>query len=214
MLKHVWSRIFALSLVSGLLAAYAAAQEHPAANLPIPRSSLTPEERARAVQLAVPQAPVISLFALQPNAARPPSAPNRVVISNVQAVGVGKTDKRLALVTMYQYEGNIAINRLVDLSTGVLVSEERVPNGSAPIAQVEIDYARSLVLADERVAALLSPFHDAATLEFILTTTADPNSPFYSKRVFGVLIKTPGGYLSVRQRIYADLTDGKVVIEE
>jgi hypothetical protein len=210
-LRHA---MLAMAVACAFGTGYAAAQEHPAANLPVPRSSLTAEERARAVQLAAPQGPVISLFALQPQAQRPPSAPNRVVVSNVQAVGTGKTDRRLALVSLYQYEGNVAVNRLVDLSAGTVVSEERVPNGAAPIAPVEADYARSLVLADERVAPLLRPFHDAATLEFLLTTTADPTSPFFGRRVFGVLVKTPGGYLSVPQKIYVDLTDGKVVIEQ
>src|SRR5712692_4883628 len=109
MLKPLCHGLLALSLASGVIATRAGAQEHPAANLPVPRSSLTPAERARAIQIAAPQAPAMSLFALHPQTQQV-TAPNRVVVSNVQAVGAGKTDKRLAVVTLYQYDGNVTIN--------------------------------------------------------------------------------------------------------
>lgn len=198
------------SLTGAILLASAAAalaQEHPAANLPVPRTGLTPEERARAIQFAVPSPPTISVFGLAPDASTP-----RTVISNVQAVGAGKTDRRLAIVTVYQYQGNTAVNRMVDLGSGEILNEERIPNGAAPLAPVEIEYARSLALADERVAKLVAPFHDTATLQYLLTTTADQSSPLFGKRLVNVIIKTPRGYLS-GPRILVNLTDARVTVE-
>lgn len=202
-----YAGFFLLALVSAPISTVVA-QEHPAANLPIPRTTLTPEERAKAVQLALPQPPTLSALAMAETAGGAP----RTVISNVQAVGAGKTDRRLAVVTIYQYQDNTAVNRMVDLGNNEVVNEERIPNGAAPLAPVEVDYARALALADERVAKLVAPLHDTAALQFLLTTTADPNSPLFGKRVVQALIRTPRGYLS-GPRITVNLTDRRVSVE-
>ena len=200
-----WPIVLALVMVL-LSAAKTSAQEHPAANLPVPRTTLSPAERARAVQIASPQQPALSVFSLSSQDRA------RTVISNVQAVGAGKTDKQLALVTIYQYQGNITLNRVVDLGSNQIVSEERIPNGAAPLAAVEVEYARSLALANDRVIQLVAPFHDTAKLEFLLTTTMDQNSPWFGKRTVSAVIRTPRGYVSGPQ-ITVNLTDGRVNVE-
>ena len=62
-----------LVFVTGLVAS-AGAQEHPAAGLPVPRSSLTDSEQARAIQAADPQGAVAEPSQLHPTSARAPGA--------------------------------------------------------------------------------------------------------------------------------------------
>ena len=144
------------------------------------------------------------------NAAR--NSPNRVVVTDVQAVGVDKTSERLAVVTTYQYEGNLTINRLVDLNSGRVVEEDRMQNGGARFTNVEQQYARELLMGDERVRRLVEPLQGREQFNFLLTTTPDPNNPLYGKRVVNVLISTPEGYLTEVPRISINLTDAAVVV--
>ena len=191
--------------------AVATAQDHPAAGLPIPQSSLTDAEAARAIALAEPQSTVSEASALHPERARN-SGINRVVVTDVQAVGVDKVNERLAVVTSYQYDGNFTINRLVDLNTGRVVEEDRIQNGGARFTNVEQQYARDLLLRDERVRALVAPLQGRESFNFLLTTTPDPNNPLFGKRVVNVLISTPEGYLTEVPRISINLTDAAVVV--
>jgi len=193
--------------------AVAIAQDHPAAGLSIPQSSLTPAEQARAIALAEPQAVVSSAREqLHPDGVRARSGGSRVVVTDVQAVGVDKTSERLAVVTSYQYEGNLTINRLVDLNSGRVVDEDRMQNGGARFTNVEQQYARELLMGDERIRRLVEPLGGNAQFTFLLTTTPDPNNPLYGKRVVNVLISTPDGYLTEVPRISINLTDAAVVV--
>jgi hypothetical protein len=192
--------------------AVAAAQDHPAAGLSIPQSSLTPAEHARAIALAEPSAAILSPSALHPDARSERNSPNRVVVTDVQAVGVDKTSERLAVVTSYQYEGDVTINRLVDLNSGRVIEEDRIQGGGARFTNVEQQYARELLLRDDRVRALIAPLQGQETFSFLLTTTPDPTNPLYGKRVVNVLISTPEGYLTEVPRISINLTDAAVVV--
>ena len=192
--------------------AIAVAQDHPAAGLSIPQSSLTDAEHARAIALAEPSAAILSPSALHPDARSERNSPNRVVVTDVQAVGVDKVNERLAVVTSYQYEGNITINRLVDLNSGRVVEEDRIQNGGARFTNVEQQYARELLMGDERVRRLIEPLQGRESFNFLLTTTPDPNNPLFGKRVVNVLISTPEGYLTEIPRISINLTDAAVVV--
>ena len=191
--------------------AVAVAQDHPAAGLSIPQSSLTPAEHARAIALAEPQAAISSASALHPHS-QARTSPNRVVVTDVQAVGVDKTNERLAVVTSYQYEGNLTINRLVDLNSGRVIEEDRIQNGGARFTNVEQQYARELLLADDRIRQLIAPLQGQEQFNFLLTTTPDPNSPLFGRRVVNVLISTPEGYLAEVPRISINLTDATVTV--
>jgi hypothetical protein len=186
-------------------------QDHPAAGLSIPQSSLTPAEHARAIALAEPQAAISTASALHPDAVHARSGPNRVVVTDVQAVGA-ETSERLAVVTLYQYEGNVTVNRLVDLNSGRVVEEDRMQGGGARFTNVENEYARQLLLADERVRRLVDPLQGQVTFNFLLSTTPDPTNPLYGKRVVNVIINTPEGYLTEVPRISVNLTDAAVVV--
>ena len=200
-----------VAMTSGMLAS-ASAQDHPAAGLTIPQSSLTDAEHARAIAVAEPQAAISSAAALHPDAVSARNSPNRVVVTDVQAVGVDQTNERLAVVTLYQYEGNLTVNRLVDLNSGRVVEEDRIQNGGARFTNVEREYAQQLLLADERVRQLVAPLQGQQTYNFLLSTTPDPSSPLYGKRVVNVLINTPDGYLTEVPRISINLTDAAVVV--
>jgi hypothetical protein len=206
-------RASALGIVmTSCILASAKAQDHPAAGLNIPRSSLSDAEQARAIALAEPLAAISSPSALHPDNISARGTPNRVVVTDVQAVGVDKTDQRLAVVTLYQYEGNLTVNRLVDLNSGRVVEEDRIQNGGAPFTNVEMQYARQLLLADERIRRLIEPLQGQEQFNFLLSVTSDPNDPMFGKRVVNVLINTPEGYLTEVPRIAINLTDAAVIV--
>ena len=198
-----------LTFSVGILAV-AVAQDHPASGLSIPQSSLTPSERSRAEALAQPQASTIT----EPSALHPSSrtGENRVVVTDVQAVAVDKSSDRLAVVTLYEYETNQTINRLVDVTNGRVVEEDRMQNGGARFTNVEHQYARQLLMGDERVRRLVEPLQGQEQFSFLLTTTPDPSNPLFGKRVVNVLISTPEGYLTEVPRISINLTDAAVVV--
>ena len=209
MFTSIRAGLLGSALIVGAFAS-ASAQDHPAANLPIPRSSLTDAEQARAIQLANPQGSISTASQLHPSSSR--TQPNRTVVSRVQAVGADKTDQRLAVVTLYQYEGNVTLNRLVDVNSGQVLNEDRISGAGAPVANVEGEYARSLVLADSRVQKLIENVQ-GASVTLLLTNISDPGSPLFGKRVVNALINTPEGYLTEVPRISVNLTDATVIVE-
>ncbi|MGH6767429.1 MAG: hypothetical protein ACRECO_00240 [Xanthobacteraceae bacterium] len=200
-----------LVLASGIVMS-AGAQQHPAAGLPLPRTSLSDAEQARAVQAASPQGPIASPSQLHPDSSRA-SGTDRVVVSRVQSVGADKTDQRLAVVTLYEYESNTTVNRLVDVNSGAVIEEDRQQGSGAPVATVEGQYAESLLRADARVRKLLEPFQGNATFSLLLTTTEDRSSPLYGKRVLSAIISTPEGFLTGGPRISVNLTDAAVIVQ-
>jgi hypothetical protein len=205
-------RAGAIGLAVTCVIASASAQDHPAAGLPIPRTSLTDAEHARAIALAEPSTAITAAAGLHPDGTHARSGPNRVVVTDVQAVGVDKTSERLAVVTLYQYEGNITVNRLVDLSSGRVIEEDRLPGGGARFTNVEREYALQLLMADDRVRRLIDPLGGEAHFDLLLSTTPDPSNPLFGKRVVNVLISTPDGYLTEVPRISVNLTDAAVVV--
>src|SRR5689334_7684971 len=135
--------------------------------------SLTPVEEQLAARIAGAGA-IDTAAALHPDAVSSRGTPNRVVVSRVEAV---RTDSgsRLAVVTTYQYEGNITTNRLVDLDTNTVVSERTSTDVGTPVGTVEADYARSLVLSDARIQELIAPFQGAVDIGLIPTVVTDPS---------------------------------------
>jgi hypothetical protein len=212
MLTSLRAGLLGSALVAVVFAS-AAAQDHPAANLPVPRSTLTDAEQARAIQLANPQGSVSTASQLHPSSSRLPGAPSRVVVSRVQPVAADQTDQRLAVVTLYEYEGNTTVNRLVDVNTGAVLQEDRATHGAAPIAEVEGQFARQLLMADERVRKIVERYQGNARFDLLLTTSEDRSNPLYGKRVVSALVATPYGYLADGPRISVNLTDATVILE-
>jgi hypothetical protein len=144
--------------------------------------------------------------------AKAPTQSNRVVTSRVDPVPTEDENDRRAVVTFFLYEDNTALSRVVDLKTGRVLDEVRVPGAMAPVAEVEIEYARSLLRENKQVGDLIAPFRGQIIFSFGLTSIPDSAHPFYGKRVLAVRARTPEGYVSELPRIYVNLTDGEVVI--
>lgn len=207
----MWSAGFPWLLCILLVALPASAQQadHPASGLPIPRSHLTPEERDRATRIATGGA-------VEPGLARSFSRTDRVVVSRVEMTVGDKNDpdSLFAIVTMYDYERHETIRRLIDVVRGRIVSERVANDGSAPLAPVETDQARRLVLSDSRIPRLLGASLDAVDLEFLNPLITDTRHPCFGKRVALVLFRKDRGYVTGPSSVYANLTDEEVVLED
>lgn len=174
--------------------------------------SLTPVEETLAARIADPSGTIESAAALHPEAVHSRGTPNRVVVSRVEAV---RTDngQRLAVVTTYQYEGNITTSRMVDLDSNTIVSERTSTDVGTPVGSVEADYARSLLMSDSRIQQLIAPFQGAVDIGLIPTVITDPSDPLYGKRMVRAVINTPQGFVTGLQ-ISVNLTDATVNVQQ
>ncbi len=201
----------ALVAMSALVAVPAEAQQvdHPASGLPIPRSHLTPEDRDRAIRIATGGA-------VEPGLARSPSRAGRTVVSRVEMTVGDKDDPEslFAVVTMYNYTRHETIRRVIDVARARIVSERVDNDGSAPLAPVETDQARRLVLGDSRIPQLLGASLDNVDLEFLNPLITDTRHPCFGKRVALVLFRKGRGYLTGPPSVCANLTDDEVVLED
>jgi hypothetical protein len=173
--------------------------------------SLTPVEEQLAARIAGADSMVDTPAALHPDSSSRGTA-NRVVVSRVEAV---RTDSgaRLAVVTTYTYEGNITTSRLVDLDTNAVVSERTSTDVGTPVGAVEADYARSLLMSDERILQLIAPFQGAVDIGLIPTVITDPSDPLYGKRMVRAVINTPQGFVTGVQ-VSVNLTDATVNVQQ
>jgi hypothetical protein len=193
-------KVFMVALACSGMASAASAQ------------SLTPVEETLAARIADPSGAIESAAMLHPEAVHSRGTPNRVVVSRVEAV---RTDdgQRLAVVTTYQYEGNITTSRMVDLDSNTIVSERTSTDVGTPVGSVEADYARSLLMSDSRVQQLIAPFQGAVDIGLIPTVITDPSDPLYGKRMVRAVINTPQGFVTGLQ-ISVNLTDATVNVQQ
>jgi hypothetical protein len=206
MLAHRrWSGIFVLA--AALSVPLIAQAQHPAADLPQPRPALSSEDRAKAVRLALPERPMLSAFELR-ETERP-----RTVVSIVEPVDK-KSDPEghLAVVTLYQYNGDITIRRVVNLNSGTVVNETSAERQTPPLAAVEVELARGIALADPRIAGVVAPFSDRLNVEALVASTSDPNDPLFGHRVAYLLFRTPEGYLADIGEVFVDLTTARMEV--
>lgn len=214
MLGHFFWRlrgVVGIIVLSALVGASAGAQSnnHPALELPVPTSNLTAEELSRAVLLGAPEALTLSVFSLRDKANG-----FTTVLSDVSTVDDNSPDTHLAIVTTYSYDQNETMRRLVDLERNEVIDEEITPGGAAPLAKVEKDFARALVLSDERIVERLGEDRSEVEIEMLLTSTEDPESEFFGNRVVLVIFETPRGYPQNLSKVFANLSASTVVILE
>jgi hypothetical protein len=177
--------------------------------------SLTPVEENLAARIADPAGAIESAAMLHPEAVSARSSrgtPNRVVVSSVEAVRT-ESGQRLAVVTTYQYEGNITTNRLVDLDTNTIVNERVSTDVGTPVGAVEADYARSLLMSDARIQELIAPFQGAVEIGLIPTVITDPSDPLYGKRTVRAVINTPQGFVT-GVSVSVNLSDATVNVQQ
>ena len=185
--------------------------DHPALNLPIPKSHLTLDELNLAVEVGaneiIPQNEVLFLRMGNPVGLR-------IVLSDVESVDDNNPESQLALVTTYHYDTNQTIRRLVDLKKSEVVNEQVIDEGSASLAKIEKEVAEFLVRDNTQINDFLGAAKNELKVETILSVTKNPESQFYRKRVVLVLLKTSHGYPQFMPKIFVNLTDLEVVIQE
>jgi hypothetical protein len=196
-----------MTSVNALILALACSGLAAAANA----QSLTPVEEQLAARIAGAGA-IETPSALHPDAISSRGTPNRVVVSRVEAV---RTDNgsRLAVVTTYQYEGNITTNRMVDLDTNAIVSERTSTDVGTPVGAVEADYARSLLMSDARIQQLIAPFQGNVDIGLIPTVVTDPSDPLYGRRMVRAVINTPQGFVT-GVHVSVNLSDATVSVQQ
>jgi hypothetical protein len=168
---------------------------------------LSGEERSRAISLASrEQRPALSAFELR-ETERP-----RSVVSTVEPVAEKGREGRLAMVTLYQYNGDITIRRVVNLDSGMVVGEARAERQTPPLAPVEVELARGIALADPRIADTVAPFSDRLKVEALVASTSDRNDPLFGHRVVYLLFRTPEGYLANIGEVFVDLTAARLEV--
>jgi Cu2+-containing amine oxidase len=201
------SSIFLLALAAALSVPVIARAQHPAADLPQPTQPLSEEERSKAISLASrEQRPALSAFELR-EAERP-----HTVVSAVEPVTEKGREGRLAMVTLYQYNGDVTIRRIVNLDSGAVVSEARAERQTPPLAPVEVELARGIALADPRIADAVAPFSDRLKVEALVASTSDRNDPLFGHRVAYLLFRTPQGYLANIGEVFVDLTAARLEV--
>lgn len=195
---------------------------HPAEGLPIPQESLTIEERNQAISLVAPHISSVSMLELMRlSDGREREERPHTVLSNVRLIQETPEDEelevlggRLALVTLYRYEDDVTLFQLVDFTSNQILVEEKQAGLTPPLARVENDLARVLVLDDSRIQETLGAQADEVDIETLLTRTTDESNPFFGHRVVYVLFKSAKGYLSTPGPVFVDLTDSVVIIGE
>jgi hypothetical protein len=178
--------------------------------------SLTSVEENLAARIADPAGAIEAAAMLHPEAANARNSsrgsPNRVVVSRVEAVRT-ESGRRMAVVTTYQYEGNLTTNRLVDLDNNTVVNERTSTDSGTPVGAVEADYARSLLMSDARVQELIAPFQGAVEIGLIPTPVTDPSDPLYGRRMVRAVINTPQGFVT-GVYVTVNLTDATVNVQQ
>lgn len=163
---------------------------------------LTAAERQQAVEIAERELTSRSLRAEGP-----------IYVVDAELLRDKQSDKRrLALITHFRYQGNLAIRTLVDLGDRQVLRVESSEDPQVPLAEAELKTAIDLTLADARVQAALGEDRARVTVEGLRLLTSDPKDPLYGHRVLRMLFKVGEDYRNTPVAI-VDLTTRRVSIE-
>jgi Cu2+-containing amine oxidase len=113
--------------------------------------------------------------------------------------------ERQALVTHYQYEGDVAIFTVVNITQSAVMNVERVPHAPVPLSQEEFVEAKQLALADPEIRDALRPYKDRLTIDPLVTRTSSEKDPLFGHRVVSLLFRVGSDYL-VTPQVMVDLT--------
>jgi hypothetical protein len=220
------SAVIAL-LCAGAAATAAMAQHPPSVNdLPLPEPELTDQEKLEAVLLAAPELPHFAAhfsgtpatpeLAAERFARASADDPQKTVVADVQLLHQGEAPdprRRLALVTLYRYDGDLTIRKTVDLTNDVLLDTWSTPHLTPPLTRLEHDAARALALRHPEIRAALGPKIRDVTVEALLIRMPDSSDPLFGRRVVSLLFRTPEGYLYIGREVIVDLTDSAVLLK-
>lgn len=119
---------------------------------------------------------------------------------------------RRALVTHYQYQGDLAILTYVDLRTREAFRQDTIAHLPVPLAPEELAEARKLAVADSTVARALAPYGERVVVEPLVLRTSDPSDPLSGQRVVRLLFRVGADYLR-RPIVTVNLSTREVLIE-
>ena len=143
---------------------------------------------------------------------RRPLAIGRIELLREKGPGGEDSPERLALVTVYRYEGNLGILATVNLARRVVVAVDSVPGLPVSLSPEEFQRARDLAFAEERVRAALGERGGSVVIEPLVLRASDRTDSLYGHRVVRLLFRLDHDYLS-DPIVLVDLTDERVLLE-
>jgi hypothetical protein len=167
---------------------------------------LTPDEERQAISIAEK--------ALQ--AAEYRSTGKALYAVAVEIIRAKESDEqrgkdRKALVTHYQYDGDMAIFSTVNFSRSVVDNIERVPHVPVPLSMDEFERAKMLAANHPDVKREVDRYRDRLTIEALLARSEVREDPLYGHRVVSLLFRVGSDYLA-RPEVIVDLTTEKVIV--
>lgn len=121
--------------------------------------------------------------------------------------------QRLARVTHYRYDGDLAIVSYVDLAARRVVQRQTVEHPSVPVSQEEFDLGKALFLKDAKVQRLIGANAKQVVPEALLMNFPDAKDPLYGHRVLRFVLRQGTQYLR-KPVAWVDLTAQTVTIEK
>ena len=139
--------------------------------------------------------------------------PVRAELFREKAAEEAGVEARQALVTHYQYQGDLAILTFVNLRDRRVIRQDTIAHLPVPLSPAEFEQARELALMDSAVARELAPYRDRLVVEPLVLRTSDPNDPLAGQRVVRLLFRVGPDYLR-RPIVTVNLSTREVLIED
>lgn len=121
--------------------------------------------------------------------------------------------ERHALLTYYQYAGDLGIQVDINLSRERVAGITRSPHLQAAIAPEELSRARELVFAEPHLRKALEPYQSRLTIEGLLTSNRMQSSELAGHRLIYLLFRVGPHYLTGQGEVLVDLSSERVVIQ-
>lgn len=124
----------------------------------------------------------------------------------------GRELSPLYRVLHYRYSDDTTIASLIDIGRGRIIEESEARHAPVALAASELGEARSLALANPRVARALEPYRDRLLVEPLVVRTSDPADPWFGRRIVRLLFRVGRDYVS-DPIVFVDLTRREVVVQ-
>ncbi|MET1112606.1 MAG: hypothetical protein ABWX67_13875 [Allosphingosinicella sp.] len=115
-------------------------------------------------------------------------------------------------VLHYRYSDDTTIMSLVDVARGRVTEESEARHAPVALAAAELAEARTLALANPRVARALERYRERLLVEPLVVRTSDPSDPWFGRRVVRLLFRVGQDYVS-DPVVFVDLTGREVIVQ-
>lgn len=115
-------------------------------------------------------------------------------------------------VLHYRYSDDSTISSLVDVGRARVTEESEARHAPVALAASELDEARTLALANPRVARALDRFRERLLVEPLVVRTSDPADPWFGRRIVRLLFRVGRDYVS-DPVVFVDLTRREVIVQ-